>query len=59
VEDYEYLEILKRLASEEDALMWSRQVARDWKDWSHDPSVLEETRNRLGEEIERRTHNSR
>jgi hypothetical protein len=54
VEDYEYLEILKRLSNEENVLAWSRQVARDWKDWSQDPSVLENTRLRLGEEIQHR-----
>ncbi|MDM9381280.1 DUF4091 domain-containing protein [Chlorogloeopsis sp. ULAP01] len=59
VEDYEYIEILKKLARRDWALAVSRGVARDWKNWTRDPKVLESARHRLGEEIERLSSTSK
>lgn len=53
VEDYEYIEILKRLGHQNWALKVSRKAGRDWKNWTRDPKVLESVRRQLGEEIER------
>jgi hypothetical protein len=53
VEDYEYIEILKRLGYKNWALTVSRNVGLDWKNWTRDPNVLESARRQLGEEIER------
>ncbi len=53
VEDYEYIEILKRLGRKSWALEVSRSVGRDWKNWTRNPNALESVRRRLGEEIAR------
>ncbi len=53
VEDYEYIEILKRLGRKNWALTVSQSVGLDWKNWTRDPNILESARRRLGEEIER------
>ncbi|MDZ7959735.1 MAG: DUF6067 family protein [Aulosira sp. DedQUE10] len=53
VEDYEYIEILKRLGLEDWALEVSRSVGSDWKVWTKDPKVLESARQKLGDEIEK------
>jgi hypothetical protein len=53
VEDYEYIEILKRLGRKDWALRVSRSVGLDWKNWTRDPDILESARRQLGEEIER------
>jgi Domain of unknown function (DUF4091) len=53
VEDYEYIEILKGLGRLNWAIEVSRKVALDWKHWTRDPSVLESTRRKLGDEIEK------
>ena len=53
VEDYEYIEILKRLGGGNWALQVSRGVGSSWKNWTRDTKVLESARLRLGKEIER------
>ncbi len=53
VEDYEYIEILKRLGRKERALELAQKVGRDWRNWTHDPKVLDSVRQQLGEEIDR------
>jgi hypothetical protein len=53
VEDYEYIEILKRLGRKNWALKVSQNVGRGWKDWTSDPNILESARGRLGHEIDR------
>jgi len=53
VEDYEYVEVLKRLGREGRALELARTVGRDWHHWTKDPSELDQVRMQLGEEIER------
>ena len=53
VEDYEYIEILKRHGRGEWALEVARRVAPNWKDWTRDAGAIESARRQLGEEIER------
>ncbi|MDF5730303.1 MAG: DUF4091 domain-containing protein [Rhizonema sp. PD38] len=53
VEDYEYIEILKHLGYKERALELAQKVGRDWRNWTHDPKVLNSIRQQLGEEINR------
>jgi hypothetical protein len=53
VEDYEYIEILKRLGREQWALEVTRKIGSDWKNWTRDPKALELARKQLGEEIDR------
>jgi hypothetical protein len=53
VEDYEYIEILKKLGRGDWALGVSREVASDWKNWSKNPTRLLEARQKLAEEIEK------
>ena len=57
VEDYEYIEILKRLGFQNWALTLSQSVGLDWKNWTQDPKVLESSRQRLGEVIEKLVQN--
>jgi Domain of unknown function (DUF4091) len=51
VEDYEYIEILKRRGRGDWALAVARGVGADWAHWTYDPNVLELTRRQLGEAI--------
>jgi hypothetical protein len=53
VEDYEYVEILKKLHRGDWALNLVRSVAADWAHWSHDDDALEAVRDQLGTEIDR------
>jgi hypothetical protein len=59
VEDYEYIEILKRLGRQDWALTVSRSVGLDWRTWTRDRNVLESARYQLGEEIEKLSRQSR
>lgn len=51
VEDYEYVDLLKKQDKESFALNLVRTVAPDWKNWSHDPARLEDVRLQLGNEL--------
>lgn len=53
VEDYEYIEILKRLRRQNWVRRVSQSVGYDWKNWTRNPNVLESTRRQLGNEIDR------
>jgi hypothetical protein len=53
VEDYEYVEMLKRAGRGAWALDVVREVASDWNSWTHDPATLEGARRKLGEELDR------
>lgn len=53
VDDFEYIEILKRLHREDWALQVVKTVAPDWNDWTHNPEALESARYKLGQEIDR------
>ncbi|ACC80083.1 DUF4091 domain-containing protein [Nostoc punctiforme] len=53
VEDYEYMEIIKKLGSGTWALNIGRTVGKDWKNWTRDTNVLESVRSQLGAEIDK------
>jgi hypothetical protein len=53
IEDYEYVEILKKLGRGDWALGIARSVGADWKNWTHDVAALEQARLSLGNEIDR------
>ncbi len=57
VEDYEYIEILKKLGRGDWALGIARSVAPDWANWTRDPNALERARRQLGDEISRLSSN--
>ena len=52
IEDYEYIEILKKLGEGQWALNVSRNIGADWKNWTKDPRKLESARAQLGSRIE-------
>jgi hypothetical protein len=54
-DDYEYVEILKKLGRESRALELARRVGRDWHNWTKDPQELEAVRREIGDEIDRLT----
>lgn len=51
VEDYEYVEILKRLGYGDRALAMSQWVGRDWLTWTKDANLLLAVRQQVGEVI--------
>jgi hypothetical protein len=53
VEDFEYVEILKKLNRGDWALALLKTVAADWAHWSQDPEAVESVRHQLGAEIDR------
>ena len=53
VEDYEYVEMLKKAGRGEWALQIAKSVASDWEHWSKDPEAIEKVRRQLGEELDR------
>ena len=53
VQDYEYVAILKHLGRDAWAMKRSLRVATNWHEWTHDPLLLEEVRDKLGDEIDR------
>jgi hypothetical protein len=55
VDDYEYVEALKRLGRGDEALEICRRVGRDWRHWTKSPGELEAARRQLGEAIEKAT----
>ena len=53
VEDFEYVELLKKLRRGDWALAQVKTVAGDWAHWSQDPEAVESVRHQLGVEIDR------
>jgi hypothetical protein len=51
VEDYDYIQILKNLGKEDQALQIARSVGPDWTNWTRDPNEIEAARLKLGETI--------
>ncbi|PSB09480.1 hypothetical protein C7B62_13105 [Pleurocapsa sp. CCALA 161] len=51
VEDYEYIEILKRAGYQEWAMKAVNEVAKDMHNWNQDPAVLNSVRLKLGAKI--------
>ncbi|HUA82278.1 MAG TPA: glycoside hydrolase domain-containing protein [Bryobacteraceae bacterium] len=52
IQDYEYVEILKKLGAGDWAMEQARRIAPDWKNWTRDPAALKSVRRQLGEKIE-------
>ena len=53
VEDYEYVELLKKAGRGDWALRVVKTVAADWAHWSEDPQAIENARRELGAELDR------
>jgi Domain of unknown function (DUF4091) len=53
VEDFEYVQILKRLGKGKLALELAKPAGADWQNWTLDPQVLASARMKLGHEIDR------
>lgn len=53
VEDYEYVELLKRAGRGKFALDLVRKAAPDWRNWTRDERVLLDLRRELGQELDR------
>ncbi|MEH2358706.1 MAG: glycoside hydrolase domain-containing protein [Nostoc sp.] len=53
VEDYEYIEILKKLGRGNWALNIGRTVGKNWRNWTRDTNMLTAVRSQLGAEIDR------
>ena len=51
VDDYDYVQILKKLGKEDVAMRISRSVGPDWTNWTRDHAALEAARQQLGEAI--------
>lgn len=51
VEDYEYVELLKRCGHTNFALSEASRVGRDWTHWTRDHAQLESVRQQLGDKI--------
>ena len=51
VEDYDYVQILKRLGHGPQALSASRQAAASWHIWTRDPAVIERAREQIAAQI--------
>lgn len=47
IEDYDYIELLKKAGKTDQALAISRGVAKDWRHWSQDPDTYEEARHHI------------
>lgn len=53
VEDYEYIELMKKAGKGNVALELARQVGQDFRHWNADPTVLFEVRKRMGEALDK------
>jgi hypothetical protein len=49
VDDYEYIELLKRCGQGDAALAAARTVGADWSHWTTDETQLESVRRQLGD----------
>jgi hypothetical protein len=52
VDDYEYVELLKKLGKTSDAMAMVHDAATDWTTWTRDPAVVESARKKLGDAID-------
>ncbi len=53
VDDYEYIDLMKKAGKADLALELARQVGQDFKHWSADPNALFIVRKRMGEELDK------
>ncbi|MCL4843373.1 MAG: DUF4091 domain-containing protein [Bryobacteraceae bacterium] len=51
IDDFEYLELLKKAGKESEAMSAARSVASDFLNWTRDAQTLESVRRQLGEEL--------
>jgi Domain of unknown function (DUF4091) len=51
IQDYEYVEILKKSGQGDWAIDQVKRIAPDWKNWTRDGNALENVRRQLGEKI--------
>lgn len=59
IQDYEYVEILKKLGQGDWALKEVKRIAPDWKNWTRDTEAVEAVRRELGERIQQLTAGGR
>lgn len=52
VQDYDYVQILKQLGKEDQAMEIAKSVAPDWTNWTRDADKIEAARKKLGETID-------
>jgi len=53
VEDYEYIELMKKAGKSEVALELARQLGEDFRHWNADPKLLFAVRRRMGEALDK------
>ncbi|HEV2521213.1 MAG TPA: DUF4091 domain-containing protein, partial [Candidatus Acidoferrales bacterium] len=53
IQDYEYAQILKSLGQVDFVNSVIRPIATNWTKWSHDPTALEDARQKLGQQLNR------
>lgn len=53
VDDYDYINILKRMGQQDWAFSTAAPAGTNWKNWTRDPGVLYAIRQALGEKIDR------
>jgi hypothetical protein len=51
VEDYEYVELLKKAGEGDFAMRLVKEVAPDWEAWTRDPQVIHDARGRMGRRL--------
>jgi Domain of unknown function (DUF4091) len=51
VEDYEYVQILKKLGKADLAMQIARSVGSDWTNWTRDAAAIDSARQQLGQAI--------
>jgi hypothetical protein len=58
VEDYDYIQILKKLGKTDEAMKIARSVGPDWTNWTRDANAVESARRKVGEAIDKLTSES-
>ena len=53
VEDYEYIELMKKAGKSDVALELARQLGEDFRHWNADPKPLFAVRRRIGEALDK------
>ena len=53
VEDYEYIELMKKAGKSDVALELARQLGEDFRHWNADPKLLFAVRRRMGEALDK------
>lgn len=53
IEDFDYVEILKKLGQEDVAMQISRSLGPDWTNWTRDPFAIMSAREKIGDLIDK------